>query len=180
MIDVCKIRQLLAQAPRPPEEGLPGGITDVECDAWEQRTGIHLPTEVRQWLKISNGPCVGPGGLYGIRPQRSYLDMEACLDRHPSWKIRKWIPVAGDSCGSCYVIPTQQEYGNGYPVLFVDHCEPDAPAYIVASDIGHFLVSLLAKETGVQGWPFNESYVTKADPEITRFVGVPLPWTADD
>jgi cell wall assembly regulator SMI1 len=180
MIDINRIRRLLAQAPQPPEERLPGGISDTECDAFEQRTGIRLPEEVRQWLKISNGPCVGPGGLYGIRPQRSHLDIEAILDLYPSWKTRQWIPIAGDGCGNYYVIPTQEEYGSGYPVLFVDtNSTSDVPAYIVASDIGHFLVSLLEKELGEKRWPFDENYVTKADPEITRFVGVPLPWMVD-
>jgi cell wall assembly regulator SMI1 len=180
MIDVRRIHQLLAQAPQPPGEALPGGISDSECDAFEQRTGIRLPDEVRQWLKVSNGPCVGPGGLYGIRPQRSHLDIETFLEMFPSWRTRKWIPVAGDGCGNYYVIPTQAEYGSGYPVLFVDtNSTSDTPSFIVASNIGHFLVSLLEKELGREGWPFNESYVTKADPEITRFVGVSLPWTAE-
>lgn len=180
MIDVKRIRQLLARAPRPPEEVLPEGASDGDCDAFEQRTGIRLPDDVRQWLQVTNGPCVGPGGLFGIRPRRAHLDIERYFGMFPSWQRQKWIPVAGDGCGNYYVIPTQGEYGRGNPVLFVDASSTyDTPSFIVASDIGHFLVGLLEKEIGMNGWPFDENYVTKTDAEITRFVGTPLPWTVD-
>lgn len=180
MIDKQIIQQLLAQVPRPPEEEIPSGTSDRECNAFEQRTDIFLPDEVRQWLKITNGPCVGPGGLYGIRPQRSHLDMEAFFEIYHSWRNRKWIPIAGDGCGNYYIIPTQAEYGIGYPVLFVDTSSPfDVPAFIVASDIEHFLIALFKKELGEKGWPFNENYVTKTDPGIISFVGISLPWMSN-
>src|SRR5581483_128991 len=106
--------------------------------------------------------------------------METYLGMFPSWKVRKWVPVAGDGCGNYYVIPTQGEYGSGYPVLFIDTSSTsDAPSFVVSSDIGHFLVALLEKELGAAGWPFNENYVTKADPRITDFSHVPMPWSAD-
>jgi len=180
MIEARKIHKLLTEVPQPPEESLPAGISDRECDSFEERTGIHLPDDVRQWLEVSNGPCVGPGGLYGIQPQRPHLDMEKFLELFPSWRMRKWIPLAGDGCGNHYVIPTQAEYGSGYPVLFIEtNSTSDAPSFIAASDIDHFLVSLLEKELGVEGWPFDEGYVTSTDPGITRFLGVPLPWMAE-
>jgi hypothetical protein len=177
MIDVPRIRELLSKVPRPPEDAIPEGASESQCDAFQRRTGLRLPHDVRDWLKISNGPCVGPGGLYGIRPARSDLDIESILEIFPSWRESKWIPVAGDGCGNYYLIPTQQEYGTGYPVLFVDTSStPDAPAYIVASDMGRFVVALLETELGAEGWPFNEHDVTKSDPQITRFKGLALPW----
>jgi hypothetical protein len=56
---------------------------------------------------------------------------------------------------------------------------PDAPSFIIASDIGHFLVGLLEKELGAKDWPFNQASVIQADPEICRFHNLPFPWTAD-
>jgi hypothetical protein len=64
-------------------------------------------------------------------------------------------------------------------VLFIDiGSTSDAPSFVAASDIGHFLVALLERELGSDDWPFNESYVAKTDPEITHFKGVAMPWNA--
>ncbi len=179
MIDAPRIQELLCKVPKPPEELLPHGIGDVECDDFEKRTEIDLPEDAREWLKLANGPCVGPGGIYGIRPSRAHLDIESFFLSFPSWKARKWIPIAGDGCGNYYIVPTQHEYGRGFPVLFFDTSSSvDEPSYIVASDIGHFMLALLEKELGKEGWPFNEKAVVQSDPHIVAFKGVDLPWVA--
>src|SRR5438105_1019599 len=110
MIDRRRLSELLTKVPTPPEDSLPPPATDPDCDSFEKRSGIRLPDDVRDWLKLTNGPCVGPGGLYGIRPPRRHLDMEAIIALFPSWKAHQWLPIAGDGCGNYYVIPTQQEY----------------------------------------------------------------------
>jgi cell wall assembly regulator SMI1 len=180
MIDIRRIRELLTQVQQPPDDTPAEGLSESECDAFEQRTGIRLPNDLRQWLGLVNGPCIGPGGLYGIHTRRSHLDMEGFLARFPQWRASKWIPVAGDGCGNHYVVATRHEYGSGDPVLFVDtSTTPDAPSFIVSSDIGHFIVALLEQELGSKGWPFDKVYVTKADPAICEFYDVPVPWTAD-
>jgi cell wall assembly regulator SMI1 len=178
MIGVLKIRKLLARCPDPPEDTLPEGCSDADLTGFEERTKISIPADLRTWLKVSNGPCVGPGGLFGIRPNRAYLCIESRLDIFPSWKTKKWIPVAGDGCGNYYLIPTLNDYGKGFPVVFVDTiASPDSPAYIVSSDIGHFLVSLLEQELGAGDWPFNEKSVVQHDPNILKFKCVKLPWS---
>ena len=63
-------------------------------------------------------------------------------------------------------------------VYFVDVSDdPLALAYIVASNLATFLVFLLEREMGAQGWPFDAAYVTARDPGITA-VDSPalLPW----
>ena len=177
MIDFLRIRELLHTVPRPPDDPLPIGLGDDECDKFEKSSGITLPKDVRDWLKIANGPCVGPGGFFGIQPSREHLDIDSFLSMFPSWKVRKWIPIAGDGCGNYYVVPTQNEFGNGFPVLFIDiSFSTNEPSYIVASDIGHFIVSLLEKELGKDGWPFNKKAVIQSDPKIISFHSVVLPW----
>lgn len=179
MIDVVKIQKLLVSIPMPPEDLPLQGVSDAECNGFERRTGILLPHDVRHWLKLANGPCVGPGGFYGIQPHRSHLDMELFLSLHPSWLTQKWLPIAGDGCGNHYIMPTTSEYGSGYPVLFIDtSLTTDSPAYIVASDIEHFLVSMFEKELGKKEWPFNEESVLQSDPKLKQFKGVDLPWAA--
>jgi hypothetical protein len=177
MLDIQRLRDLLTKIPLPPGEELPQGIADADCDLFEQRTGMLLPADLRNWLIMTNGPCVGPGGLFGIRPRRRHLDIEAHLKMYPSWSAKKWIPIAGDGCGNYYVVATGQECGGGYPVLFVDtSASPDIPAYIVASDLEHFVIFLLEAELGDRSWPFRETSVIRADPNIVRFAGVKLPW----
>jgi hypothetical protein len=171
------IQELLAKVPAPLGESLPEGVTDSSIDSFIHRAGLRVPADLREWLQLTNGPCVGPGGLFGIRTARDYLDMEFHLQLHPSWKHKKWIPIAGDGCGNYYIMPTNQEYGPGFPVLFIDTIKSgELPAYIVASDVEHFLVFLLQRELGNKAWPFNEKLVTEADPRIRDFVGLPYPW----
>jgi cell wall assembly regulator SMI1 len=180
MIDATRIQELLSKVPRPPEDAVPLGVTNEQCDDFEARTRLTLPNDVRNWLTLSNVPCVGPGGLYGIRPSRTSLDMESFFSIFPLWKTRKWIPVAGDGCGNHYVIATQQEYGPGYPVLFVDTSSSiEGPSYIVSSDLGRFLESLFEKELGADDWPFNKKAVVVSDPHILSFKGVRFPWTPE-
>lgn len=179
MIDADAMQELLAQVPKNPDEPLPGVLRDEELDGFARRTGITPPPDLRAWLKICNGPCVGPGGLFGIRNETRHLNIESILDVFPFWKSVKWIPIAGDGCGNYYVLPTQGEFGQGFPVLFIDtHETCESPAFIAASDLGHFLVFLLEKELGKGSWPFSERAVTAKDPAILGFSNAPLPWRA--
>lgn len=177
--DQQRIRELLRLVPGPPGEPIPAGIGDIEFADFQRRTGLELPEDVKSFLRITNGPCVGPGGLYGIRPIRSNLAINSVLSGRPEWEKRKWIPIAGDGCGNQYLLATAQEFGPGFPVFFVDVIrEPNLPTYIVGSEIGRFLIFLLERELGEKRWPFNKEYVTQNDPAIVRFSGLPLPWEA--
>ncbi len=179
MIDIPRIRNLVHAAPGPPGEPVPDGVSDDQIAGFELRTGAPMPPELKDWLLISNGPCIGPGGLFGIKPARDDLDIELHFELYPNWLARKWIAIAGDGCGNYYVVATQQEYGPGYPVFFIDcHEDTDVPSYIAASGVGHFLIFLLEREIGARGWPFDERYVVAADPNIRRFHSLSLPWNA--
>lgn len=180
MASIASIRALLDQVPYPPGEDIPEGVSLMDCIEFESRTGLSLPTEVRDWLMLSNGPCAGPGGFYGIRPARQLLDLETVLAQHPSWMAKGWIPIAGDGCGNTYVIATKNEFGDGHPVLFIDSQDSDdVPAYIVASGLQHFLTFILEKELGKRGWPFDRAFVISADDRIESFHSVRLPWNAE-
>jgi cell wall assembly regulator SMI1 len=186
MINANLIRSLAEEAARLKEYQLPSGATDEEVDAFLQRTGIAMPPELREWLLIYNGPCLGEGGMYGIRPALEANDIEDRLESYPTWRENQWIPIAGDGCGNRYIVPTRGEFGDGFPVLFIDvHEKPDTPTYIVASSVGKFLEFILAKglrearniqEDLLRCWPCNEDVVRVADPDIVRFHGVPFPW----
>jgi cell wall assembly regulator SMI1 len=181
MIDHKRILGLLHKVPRPPEQQIPKGATDAEIGAFEARMGLLVPDDLRQWLRVSNAPCVGPGGLFGIgEAAPDFLNIESILGLFPAWQEKKWIPVAGDGCGNYYVVPTQHEFGAGFPVVFVESiCDDEAPAYIVASDLGHFLIFILERELGKASWPFDEKVVVHDDPAILKFDHVSLPWRAD-
>jgi hypothetical protein len=177
MNQVDRISELLYQVPRPPEDSIPPGVCTEQLAQFEGRTGIKLPAMLRRWLTLTNAPCIGPGGFYGIHPTRSHLDIEEYLRQFPEWRGRKWIPVAGDGCGNQYIIPTQNEFGLGYPVMFVDMGQTIAsPAYIVASDLEHFIVAILQNELGATGWPFNRNQLLTFDPLIMNYHGIPFPW----
>lgn len=172
-----EISELLHQVPRPPEDPIPSGVSSVEISKFEERTGITVPTTLRSWLELTNGPCVGPGGFYGINTLRPHLEIEEYLGKFPEWMKKKWLPIAGDGCGNFYIVPTQNEFGVGYPVIFIDVGQSASfPSYVIASDLEHFILATLRKELGSQGWPFGQNQVLAFDPCIKEFHSVSLPW----
>jgi len=174
---VSEVVRLLHEVPQPPGERIPPGVDDAELDAFTERTGVQLPSSLRTWLSITNGPSIGAWGVFGIDPAPDYLNIERYYERYPRWRDRKWIPVAGDGHAHFYVLITWEEYGPGFPVVYVDaNILIDAPAYIVASDLWHFLLALLEKERSNTRWPFNKKELLAFDPEIARFEGVAMPW----
>lgn len=161
---------------KPPGEGIPPGLGQADLDAIENRIGFRLPNVFRTWLMITNGPCVGPGGVVGVNTVRKLQDLEAIYELYPNWKTKRWIPVAGDGCGNYYVLVYSEHELE--PIVFVDVMEnPDEPAFIAASDLWHFLDFLFRSEIGKSGWPFSEAEVVQRDPKIVETAFV-LPWNA--
>jgi hypothetical protein len=159
-------------------ELLPRGTSDDAIARFEERTRITVPDELRDWLKLTNGPKVGPGGLFGIETPNKHADIEFYLDLYPEWRERAWLPLASDGGGNFYMLPTREELGKGYPVLFVDTMESnEEPRFIAASGVWTFLRFLLGSELGESQWPFDSGEVLRVDPAITRFSAT-LPWDA--
>ncbi len=175
--DLQSIKALLHGMPLPPNQPLPAGVTDGALAMAERRLKQTLPRQWKALLRLSNGPCVGPGGLFGIRPALEFLDSEALLESYPHWVASGWIPVAGDGCGNYFVAVPH----NGlWPVVFVEMTvDPTRPAYVVASSILRFVVALLEKEAGATGWPFDERTVMASDPGMPALeTAFTLPWKA--
>jgi hypothetical protein len=174
-----EVAGLLRCVPSPPGEAIPPGASDEVIAAFERRCGVAVPSELRQWLKTSNGPCVGPGGLFGIRPLREDLDIELHWRLYPMWKEKQLIAVAGDGNGNYYVLDANQRTTGGHPVTFIDTMEdPARPLYVVASGLWKFLYFLLAKELRPSPWPFDRRFMQREDPEIVSFSEYTMPWEA--
>ena len=67
---MTEVIELLQQVRGPPGEAIPGPVGEDQISRFEDRTGLILPPGLRSWLLVSNGPCVGPGGLKGIDTAR--------------------------------------------------------------------------------------------------------------
>ena len=174
-----EVLELLATVPSPPSEEIPPGATEADVAKCEKRIGLKVPAKLRAWLLTSNGPCVGPGGVFGIKPRREDLDLEHILTLRPIWREKGWIPVAGDGCGNYYVVVSKGEFGEGEPVIFIDTMVDDTvPAFIAASDIWQFLKFLFKKDLGESKWPYDDHEVGKADPDMLAFRDVAFPWNA--
>jgi len=171
-----EVKQLVRRVGLPPEEQLPEGTTEEAILAFEARTGLIVPASLRKWLRFVNGPCVGPGGVLGIGPKHSFLNMEEILRCYPEWRENGWIPVAGDGCGNYYILNTNEDSG---PIYFIDTAlDLEHLAYVVASCLWRFLWFILKQELGSNGWPFLREYVTSNDPDIIKCVAAPAPWDA--
>jgi cell wall assembly regulator SMI1 len=172
------IAKLIRAVPGPHKEGLPPGASDHALRRFETEVGISLPPGVRSWLTAYNGPLAGKD-VFGIAPISDDLDMGAILLMYPTWRDELWLPVAGDGCGNYYLVATRNEFGEGEPVFFVDTMRDcDTPAYLVGSDVWHFMRFYLLDELDLTGWPFDAAEVVAADPHILNFKGIPLPWEA--
>lgn len=174
-----EVRELLTKISVSPEDSATTGVTDEQLTLFEITNGMTIPRLLREWLLMANGPCVGPGGLVGISTKRDSQDAASIFENYPVWRENGWFPVAGDGCGSYYVVATRNDYGDGEPVLFIDVNENSSqPAFLAASNTWSFLRFLLLKELDETHWPYSEPEVVGDDPEITSFTGVPLPWDA--
>ena len=132
---------------------------------------------------ISNSPKVGRCDFYGT--ERDYFKFEDAYEIFPEWIAKRWIPILNDGCGNYWVMVTQEEFGEGRPIVFVEPMnDREAAAYIVASDLGHFLEFVLEEEIlrpelgdfESTYWPFDREKVLAKDPNIVNFQNVRLPW----
>jgi len=171
---LSEIQTLLGSVPAAPEYIQPPGVSTDVIDAFTKRTNIAVPEDLQVWLRHANGLSIGPGGLYGIQTARKGLDIEYHYRIFPQWKVKCWIPIAGDGNGNYYILDS---HTGGNPILFVDvHEDPDLPTFIVASNIWHFLAFLLKRELNEPGWPFRREYVILHDPSIIQYLNVRMPW----
>ena len=177
------IRSLIEQARRTDDGPVRAPATEDEIDDYQVRTGVTLPPPVREWLMMSNGPIVDQCAFYGIND--GLLPFDKAYAIFPAWHEMKWIPILDDSCGNYWVLPTRGEYGDGYPVVFVETMlDDEAPAYLVASSLGHFIEFVLEDEILLAHedrqndsyWPFERDKVLVKDPDMLKFHDVRLPW----
>jgi hypothetical protein len=141
------------------------------------KTGLAFPPEVRDWLRFTDGPRIGPGGIFGLR------DFEEVYGFKPEFLAKRWLPLGTDGCGDYYVLALDSKDHPLRPVYFIDPYHEggyDVPTYVVASGFWRFLWFLFRKEVGERGWPFDPAYVLGNDPDLAKVTSARLPWVADE
>ena len=172
-----EVRHLASIVPREPGVPLPPGASEDEINDFIRRTGVTIPSGVREWLRFTNGPRIGPGGVYGLR------DFEEVFGFRPEFRDKCWLPLGTDGCGDYYVLALDSEEYPLQPVYFIDpYQEGDygVPTYAVASGFWRFLWFLFHEELGDRRWPFDRQYVLKNDSLIAGVKSALLPWVADE
>jgi hypothetical protein len=111
-----------------------------------ERLGQRLRPELRTWLSICGGAAIGPGGVFGQRPDRPHLDMVKIREMHPQWRVLGWLPVASDGCGNYYVLAEDGTVG------FVDpKNDPGKINRHAASNVLSFMTDLLTADQAANG-----------------------------
>jgi cell wall assembly regulator SMI1 len=178
-----EVREMLPHLRCGREERPARGATDREIADLVARLGRPLPAELEAWLRICNGDTIGPGGVYGARPDRPFLDIASRLADFPGWREHSWLPVAGDGFGNPYVLMEQPPL-SGFVGFVEPMVDPDAVQYVVGSDLMRFLRALFARdlrelageEVGDDWWPFARDAVLAADPRLAEAPRPMLPW----
>lgn len=155
----------------------PDGATSQLLDDFESRTGVKLPSDVREWLTLSNGAA----GFFGIRPDDEDRDIEGIWRWHPVWRSRKWIPVGRDLNGNFFVRVEGNTTDRPNAVYFVEGIGDDCLQYAVASDAMHYaefaIEELIAlDETGNYPWPLDRDFVLAKDPALKSAPATLLLW----
>jgi hypothetical protein len=172
-----EVRRLAEIVPREPGAPLAPGASDDEIDGFLRRTGLEIPPEVRGWLRFTDGPRIGPGGIYGLR------DFEHVYAFLPEFRDNRWLPLGTDGCGDYYVLALDSPDHPLQPVYFIDPYQEGgygAPSYAVASGFWRFLRFLFKHELGERGWPFDVALVLAEDPDLARVTSARLPWVANE
>jgi len=138
-----RLRLLVAGAVRAPEDEPPHGALPTELEVLAGRLGQPLTLPLKTWLSICNGAAIGPGGVFGQRPDRHFLDMVKIRELCPAWRGLGWIPVAGDGCGNYFVLTPGATVGFVEPMS-----DPRILAGQVAPDLLSFMTDLLAADQG--------------------------------
>jgi hypothetical protein len=137
----------------------------------EGRLGFRFPQEFREFLSLCNGAEVGRSGLYGIKTEKRFFDLERSYGNSPQFKRWKMLPVAGDGCGNFYLLDRKDRH-----VYFYDAISDDEPGYVVASDFWHFAYFYITEPLEKRGWPVEKAYVLKIDPEMAKPCKAPPIW----
>ncbi len=174
------------------------GAIEEDLQAFMDRTKLILPPEIRAWYRIANGLGVGSSSFFEIksrirnriRQNHAASEVEYIYSFLPEFRESGWLPIGDDGCGSYYIIPLRGDFGQGFPVVFLDHEDEYNPTYIVASDLEHFVKFLIEERVKNAppppgelrflslDWPFVKEKVVRKDPAILNFTGVRLPWEA--
>lgn len=168
MSNFSGILDLIVHAHADPDEVRVGATVD-EIDSLAN-SGIQVPDELRQWLRLCRGTTAGPGGIFGVG-HRDTRDIAFVESLHPKWRSLGWVPVAGDGFGNHYVIDMSAKQAIG----FIESTSDDQTiVFYVASGLETFLTEWLLSDIERTGWPFDRAYVTRVDPRLLDLS--PLPW----
>jgi cell wall assembly regulator SMI1 len=159
-----------------PDEGIPEGVNNDDIMKLEKDIGFPLPETLKQWLTVTNAPCVGTGGFIGISPKRKSLDIYSIYENYPNWKSHQWIPMANDGSGNFYVAVIDKSEVEA--IGFIDTMENLTHlAFVVASDIIIFIKMFIMMQSGERRWPYNKKFVVEKDPCILNKRHIaPMPW----
>jgi cell wall assembly regulator SMI1 len=142
-----EVLAMLPLLPLAPEDALPAGATAEQIQQLQSYFGLTLPSQLVEWLSFCNGPCVAQGGVFGIRPDRPFLDIINHVEQSPMWRQKLWLPIGGDGCGNYYILRLDPSDAESCPVFFVDHeAGYDELSHQVAPDLWHFLHWLFTED----------------------------------
>jgi hypothetical protein len=156
----------------------PPGASDKQLDLFSKQFGIPIPSDLSEWLRITNGGA----GFFGVAPVHPDRDIEVMWKIRPYWLEKGWIPVGTDTFGNFYVLVPEIDKHLRGGVCFVEGTQSDQLSFTVASDTLHYAEFELEMRTVMKSyddeyrWRCDKEFVTSKDPKIVEVAVAPMRW----
>jgi hypothetical protein len=135
------LRGLVAGAVRAPEDEPPRGAQPQELDDLQARLGCSLPAVLRIWLPVCRGARLGPGGVFGPRPDDHGMDVAS--RRGPvSGMGAAWLAA----CGRRWMRKLLRPEGRRHRGVCRHHARSREDRRQAASDLLSIMIGLLAHD----------------------------------
>jgi len=144
------------------------GAKVEEIQRGEAISGIAFTTELKDWLSAVNGLELQGVIFYSVQ------NMIDTLYEYPIYKEKRFLPIAGDGCGSDYVMMYEKSLIDP-PIGMVEGVKRDRINGLCASSLYHFIYYFIRHSRDVEEypWPGNKDFVLEVDPNILNFGEVP-------
>lgn len=175
------------------------GATAAEIAQLKSDLGRDIPVDLIHWLGYFNGGQIGAHTFFGTRSGIGHADLRLAVADNLKLGRSNFLPVATDGASGVYCLACVG-VDAGVMVRFLPENATEAPDYVVASDLTHFVWFLASSvdwydnvyrgktlkeiQSGIFHkdffWPLERGGVLSIDPQLANIHSFQFPWADGD